>query len=148
MRMHKSSPMSETVDCLGLSIRRTSRAVTSYYNERLAPAGLLVTQTPILFGLRLTGSATVVELARHLGMDQTTLSRSLKPLLRDGWVDLTPGKDHRQRHVRLTPEGVAKSEEAYALWTSAQEDLLQACGPSAPALLGVLRKLEAAATNA
>lgn len=46
---------------------------------------------------------------------------NLRPLERDRLIELTASEeDRRSRRVRLTPAGLAKFEEASALWRTAQ----------------------------
>ena len=52
------------------------------------------------------------ELARALGVDPSTLTRGLKPLLVAGWVELGAGKDARSRSIRITESGRAKQIQA------------------------------------
>ena len=64
-------------------------------------------------------------MSRDLGglafLDETTLTRNLRPLLDSGWVAVVPGEDRRERLVRLTDAGRAKLAEAAPAWERAQE---------------------------
>lgn len=54
-------------------------------------------------------------------MDQTTATRNIELLERQGYVSLTPHPDDaRKKQVGLTTEGRAKLEEAIPLWKEAQ----------------------------
>lgn len=130
--------------CVGFRVRRTSRALTAFYNDRMRGAGIRITQWPLLAALRGAGALTVSELADALGTDQSTISRSLQPLVRDGLVDLTEEGDARKRYARLTSQGVATYNEAYRLWKQAQDDVLSMLGP---AWDGIEEKLEALETS-
>ena len=61
-------------------------------------------------------------------MAGTTLSRNLKPLVRDGLVVIEQGKDRRTRHVAITPEGQFALERARPLWQSVQERVVAEVG--------------------
>ena len=50
---------------------------------------------------------TQVELAQRLALDPASVTRSLKRLEEQGWVERHPGEDGRQRRVSLTPGGRA-----------------------------------------
>jgi DNA-binding MarR family transcriptional regulator len=70
-------------------------------------------------------------------MDRTTLSRNLKPLVRNGLLEVRSGEDGRTRLVRLTPAGEQALEEAYPLWQQAQQETVSALGEERyEALLG------------
>ena len=54
-------------------------------------------------------------------MDLSALGHTLKPLLRDGLVELVPDEqDRRVKRVRLTSVGRAKQKEVAARWKEAQ----------------------------
>lgn len=127
-----------TLDCLGHQVRRSSRALTAFFNARMRSSGIRVTQTPILFALRLSGALSLAELAAAVGLDHTTLSRNLKPLVRDDLVDLTSGVDRRRRFARLTASGIKKCGEIYPLWRDAHAELTRRL----PGLKSELRTLE------
>jgi DNA-binding MarR family transcriptional regulator len=61
-------------------------------------------------------------------MDQSTLSRNLKPLEREGWVEISPGRDRRRRLVTLTASGQLLLEQAIPLWEQVQTTLLEHYG--------------------
>ena len=42
------------------------------------------------------------DLAAEMEMDASTLTRNLRPLMRQGWVEVGPGDDGRSRLVTLT----------------------------------------------
>lgn len=115
-------------ECVGLRFRRTNRALTAFYNERIREAGIRITQWSVIAALRGAGSLTVTELAESLGSEQSTISRNLQPLVREGLVDLTEENDGRKRYVRLTPRGVATYNRAYPLWLQAQKEVLEQLG--------------------
>jgi DNA-binding MarR family transcriptional regulator len=54
-------------------------------------------------------------------MDLSALGHTLKPLIRDGLVELVPDEtDRRARRVRLTAAGRARQAELVASWQEAQ----------------------------
>lgn len=56
-------------------------------------------------------------LAKELVMDLSALGHTLKPLVRDGFVELTVDEhDRRCRRVHLTEVGLRKYEEARIIW--------------------------------
>ena len=61
------------------------------------------------------------DLARDMVLDRSALSHNLKPLERDGFIELLPDEtDKRGRLVTLTPAGRNKLAESKALWNEAQ----------------------------
>ncbi len=61
-------------------------------------------------------------------MDPTTLARNLKPLERDGLVEISPGKDRRTRVVRITDKGQQALDRALPLWEEAQAWVISQVG--------------------
>lgn len=106
--------------CHCLAIRQAARHMTQFYDRFLAVSGLRTTQFSVLAVLDRTGPLAVNELALHLVMDRTATGRALRPLARDGLVEIGPGRDGRTRSLSLTPTGRAKLEAARALWRRAQ----------------------------
>jgi len=108
--------------CLGQSIRKADRVISQLYNEYLAPVGLRNTQFSILRALALLGDGiTAVQIRDALVMDQTTISRALKPLMRDGYIDVREGANKREKALSLSTSGKALYEEALIPWNQAQK---------------------------
>lgn len=62
--------------------------------------------------------------AELLAMDQTTLTAALKPLQRQGWVEIVINpKDRRERLLQLTPEGKAALAAAVPIWKATHADI-------------------------
>ena len=61
-------------------------------------------------------------------MDRTTLTRNLKPLERDGLIQIEPGQDQRERMVKLTEAGRDRLAQAFPLWQQAQVQVVEALG--------------------
>ena len=110
--------------CLCASFRRTTRALTQLYDDALRPAGLRSTQMTLLQVLAQTGELSQGDLGRFLAIDSTTLTRTLETAGRRGWILKRPGRDHRERLLRLSRAGRRQLEAAtLPLWDAAQKDL-------------------------
>jgi len=108
-----------------------TRAVTQLYDEVLRPSGLRVTQFSILSSLARMGEANLKQLADALAIDQTTLTRSLNLLERDGVIERGPHPDGRIKAMRLTSKGRRALEVARPLWARAQDKVLRELGTKA-----------------
>jgi len=117
--------------CTLLRLRRTTRRVTQIYDRHLAPLGLRVTQYSLLGSLMGQPPMPIGTFAEIMGMDRTTLTRNVRPLIRAGWIELAAGDDRRQRAIALTPEGKAIFRRAVPLWRQAEGDLRAAVGADA-----------------
>ncbi|GAA4990949.1 hypothetical protein GCM10023205_73370 [Yinghuangia aomiensis] len=70
----------------------------------------------ILMLLRRTGPLSVTDLARHLGVNQSTASRQVAPLEEDGFLTRTVHPSHRRiALLTLTEIGFAACERAQAV---------------------------------
>jgi len=120
--------------CTCFRVRKLARLMSQRFDRALAPAGINLNQYSILRRAG-TGDRTIGELARELGMDRSTLSRDLQPLLAAGWAALAQGDDARQRFVRVTAAGRRTVTRAMPHWQRAQDALGDGIGTEALAEL-------------
>lgn len=136
--------------CTCMRLRRTTRRVTQLYDQQLAPAGITAAQFGLLarlHGATLRGAAAlpIGVLADEHGMDPTTLTRNLKPLLAAGLVqDSRDASDRRVRMVSLTEAGHQCLARAMPLWREAQRRIEAALGVEAMLALNGLLDLSTA----
>ena len=125
MKQPGLSPRNEIVSlpCACANLRRVARIVTQRYDQQLQPAGIKTTQFTLLQALTRTGSISQGNLGELLGLDSTTLTRTLAPLRRKGWIETKPGQDRREVRLTLTAEGKRKYLSALHYWQSAQRQL-------------------------
>src|SRR5262249_59072920 len=93
--------------CLCNALRQATRAVSRLYDEELRGADLRTTQYSLLRRLRAAGEVRQRDLGGLTSLDETTLTRNLRPLIDAGWVAIRPGEDRREKLVRLTDAGPA-----------------------------------------
>ncbi|WP_213805242.1 MarR family winged helix-turn-helix transcriptional regulator [Granulicella sp. dw_53] len=131
--------MAKTLDfteitCNATAMRKASRRVTQFYDTVLAPSGLRSTQMVILAELFLQRDSppTMTQLADVMVLDRSALGHNLRPLERDGLIELQESPaDRRHRHILLTRRGKAKIAEAYPLWRQAQKRFASIYGEDA-----------------
>ncbi|MEU7178057.1 MULTISPECIES: MarR family transcriptional regulator [Streptomyces] len=77
--------------------------------------------TPVVRALAASGPATIRELARAVGVTHSAASQTVAQMVTAGLVASTPGRDARQRIVRLTPraESLLPALDAEAAATTA-----------------------------
>jgi len=109
-------------------LRRAARLVTQFYDDALRPSGLRATQFTLLQALSLAPRISHKELARLLGIDSTTLTRTLSRLRRRGWLRAGTGADRRELRLVLTPAGQREYKRILPYWQSAQSQLRRALG--------------------
>ncbi len=116
-------------ECICFNIRKSARVITQLYEEALRPTRLRATQFSLLVATRIMGTATINSLAKSLVMDRTTLSRNIKPLEKQGFIRIIPGKeDRREREVTLTLAGQKVLSEALPLWKAVQQYVMNDLG--------------------
>jgi DNA-binding MarR family transcriptional regulator len=106
--------------CTHFKLRQLVRRVARLYDAELSQAGLKGTQYSLLSMLARVGPVQPAELARGLGLDASTLTRNLKPVVAAGWATQGPGRDERSRLIDITTAGRAKQSEARRHWKRAQ----------------------------
>ncbi len=131
--------------CACSQLRRTSRAVSTLYDDFLAPAGLTVTHYALLVSIARDERITRTALGAKVGMERTTLTRNLRPLERQGLVGEKPGSDRRERLLRLTARGRERLDQSFLLWEKAQRAFLAEFGRDR---IGQLRALLTSAAEA
>jgi DNA-binding MarR family transcriptional regulator len=115
--------------CNCTALRKASRRISQLYDTALASGGLKATQRAILAQIGRSELTTVGKLAEALVMDPGALAHTLKPLERDGLVDIAVDPtDRRNRQISLTRRGRAKLAETDALWEKAQRGFEAALG--------------------
>lgn len=106
--------------CTNFKTRQLSRLLSRHYDTELAAVGLKTTQYSLLTHVLRLGPLAPGELARHMGLDASTLTRNLQPLLAAGWLVQEAGADARSRSISLTEAGRSKQGEAQRRWKAAQ----------------------------
>jgi DNA-binding MarR family transcriptional regulator len=105
------------------SLRRASRLLSQLYEDALRPLGMRATQFTMLQALSLAGEVTQGQLGEMLGMDITTLTRTLTIMSREGWITKRRGEDRREWRVRLSSKGEAQFKTALPYWEKVQDEL-------------------------
>jgi len=145
--MSKPVPFETTLEirdaCLCLHVQRAARALARRFDEALRPVGLTNGQFSLLMALNRPRPPAIAPVARVLAMDRTTLTAALKPLEREGLVqvDVDPA-DRRSRLLRLTARGHAVLAAAVPIWRDTHAAIEAGLpAPGADALRAGLRTL-------
>ena len=114
--------------CACQNLRRLTRVITRIYDQELRRAGLEITQFGLLTALAATREANQKRLSAGFAMDSTTLTRTLGLLRKQGWIQVTRGKDRRERLFSLTRAGKRQLAEAQPYWELAEQRLREELG--------------------
>lgn len=124
MQETKSFKYRQLLSCKCFKMRKASRVVTQFYDKKLKPVGIRITQFTILSLIATSKNKTLISLAEELLMDRTTLTRGLNILLKEKLIEQIKAKDSRKKIMKLTDKGHKKLERAIPLWLEAEHQIL------------------------
>jgi DNA-binding MarR family transcriptional regulator len=115
--------------CLCANLRRASRLISQLYESEPGwPKSLSVAQRGLLKEIGRSPTITHASLGWKLGLDQTTVSRSLAALEKRGWVRSARGEDRRERRVALSEGGRQQLWRVEQAWRAVQARLRRRYG--------------------
>ena len=117
----------QLLSCKCLKMRMASRIATQFYDKKLKPIKIKITQFTILSIIASSNNKTVSSLSSELLMDRTTLTRSLDILIKQKLIKNIKSTDARERIVQLTTQGQVVLEQAIPLWKEAEEEIFDEC---------------------
>ena len=115
------------LSCKCLRMRQASRISTQFYDKKLRPTKIKITQFTILSLIAAGEGKTVNSLSESLLMDRTTLTRSLDILKKLKLVENLESNDARKRTVQLTSKGFETLDKAIPMWREAEEEIFDEC---------------------
>lgn len=115
--------------CMCYNLRKTSRAITQFYDKMLEPSGLAITQFSLLVGLSIAEYATITNMANEMIIDRTTLTRNLSILQNHRLVKImVSANDKREKNIIITSKGKELLAKAFPLWEKAQSTVIEKFG--------------------
>lgn len=105
-------------------INQCARLITKKANERLEPFGLYSSQWSILYCLKTIGPMTQKEIWSYLNVEAPTVTRTIKRLEENGWIQREQGEDKREKLVVLTKEVELKYDSINQEMLKFEEDML------------------------
>ena len=124
MEETKSFRYRQLLSCKCFKMRKASRVVTQFYDKKLKPSGIRITQFTILTLIATSKDRTLISLADELLMDRTTLTRGLNILLKEGLIEQMKAEDSRKKIMTLTTKGHKILDKAIPLWLEAEHQIL------------------------
>ena len=122
-------------ECTCINLRRAANAITDYYDRLLKPCGLTVSQFSLIANIDRIGICSISELAKYVGLERTTLARSLQPLILNKLVEDISPVGTRNCQIKVTPAGFQALEKGKPLWKEAQDGVKAKIGEDNIALL-------------
>jgi DNA-binding MarR family transcriptional regulator len=116
--------------CAGWNARQAARRITQFLEQRLKGAGVSFAQFGLMAEIAAAADDTITALAHRMGLDQSTLSRTLRTLESEGLVEIAVAEgDQRKRMVWLTETGARRLEAALLSWRQAHAELGKLLSP-------------------
>lgn len=134
----------DNVACYCVQFRRATRAVSELYAQALCPSGVTPCQFTILNTVSELQPCTTSAIAKRIGLDRTTLVRSLKPLIEKGLVEDMSQKGARDRQLCVSPEGDRVLADAMPRWNAAQALMEERVGAD---ILAAMREIPSSLTK-
>ncbi|KIG10262.1 MarR family winged helix-turn-helix transcriptional regulator [Caballeronia concitans] len=114
---------SSPLDCNCFAIRQAARYVSQLYERHMSVIGITSAQFTLIASIDRRPGVQMAELAESMVMDRTTLVRALKPLQRDGIVEMEPqSPNSRAVGLTLTAAGKVMLAQGVQQWRAAQAE--------------------------
>ena len=102
-----------------------SRSFRKELNERLKEINLFHTQWLVLYCMSLKESTTLVEISNYLDVEKPTISRTVKRLEEQGFIETLPSDDKRERRIALSSKGLTSFKEGSQIITAYEAELIE-----------------------
>lgn len=141
----------DPLNCTHTALRVASRQLTQLYDDALAPSGLTSGQALLVARIDEMGGApggvgpSLQALAKRLSIQISALTHALRPLVRDGLVEVVvDASDRRVKRAVLTELGLQQTRQMYVLWQGLNERIDLVLGAGTTEQLRSLASLVAA----
>jgi DNA-binding MarR family transcriptional regulator len=144
--MARSTDQASIVDqisseCLLGHWRKVNRILSGVYENEMRDFGLKSSQLNLLVAVAKSGPVRRTDLGKRLHLDPSTLTRNLKVMLKQGWIEERPDEeDQRSARLKITPKGRKLLESIAPAWKRAQARARQMLGSEGAALVLGLRE--------
>ena len=133
----------QAIYCYLIKTRKAAQAMSDYYDQMIGAAGVTASQYLLILNISKGERCSVRELADRVGLDRSTLARSLKPLYKKGLVVDVSEPGTRKSELELTRKGKESLALAKQKWLEAQDQVRSVFGPDGLDMLeDVLKKLQ------
>lgn len=111
------------ISCYCINLRRLANVVTNKYDEYLEEIGLTVNQYSLLVNIEQLKTCSVSDLANYVGLERTTLVRTLKPIFDKKLIEDISNSNQRNRKIQITQKGIEILHRGKPLWQKAQIEI-------------------------
>lgn len=83
-----------------------TRFLTQEVNSTLKKYDLYASQWSVLYCIQLHKEMTLTQIWKYLNVEAPTITRTVNRLVTLGWIDITSGKDKREKIVKLSEQAL------------------------------------------
>jgi DNA-binding MarR family transcriptional regulator len=117
---------SKAIERFRSKLREIERAVWSQTKSEALCCGVTMAQCHAIMEIGEAGELNLKDLSARLGLDNSTLSRTVESLVQDGLAERTPSKeDRRATVIRLNTKGCAARDRINTTWNKICQDMFQ-----------------------
>ena len=123
-------------ECLLGHWRRVNRVLSGIYEAEMRDWRLKSSQPNLLVAVAKAGPVRRIDLGKRLHLDPSTLTRNLKVMLKQGWIEEKPDEeDQRSARLKISPKGRKLLDNIAPAWKRAQARARQILGSEGAALV-------------
>ena len=115
-------------ECVARRLRQVNRTITRLYDEALRPHGLTVNQLNILAVVISEKQIRPGQLGQSLGMEKSTVSRTVDRMVKKDWLKVAQGEDSRTQLLSATAKGRKLLLSVTPIWDDLQAGVLTDTG--------------------
>jgi DNA-binding MarR family transcriptional regulator len=117
---------SKAIELFRAKLREIERAVWLQTKSEALCCGVTMAQCHAILEIGAAGELNLKELAARLSLDNSTLSRTVESLVKDGLAERTPNtEDRRATVIRLNDHGRVARDRINATWNRICRDLFR-----------------------
>ncbi len=124
-------------ECVARRLRQVNRTVTRLYDEALRPHGITVNQLNILAVIISEQQIRPGQLGQALGMEKSTVSRTIDRMVSKNWLKVAQGQDSRTQLLTVTSKGRQLLLTVTPVWDTLQAGILATGGNNILNMLAV-----------
>ena len=117
---------SKTVEQFRAKLREIERAVWLQTKSEALCCGVTMAQCHAILEIGAAGELNLKDLSARLGLDNSTLSRTVESLVQDDLAERTPSReDRRATVIRLNEKGRAAHDRINSTWNGICRDMFR-----------------------
>jgi DNA-binding MarR family transcriptional regulator len=117
---------SKAIELFRAKLREIERAVWMQTKSEALCCGVTMAQCHAIMEIGEAGELNLKDLSARLGLDNSTLSRTVESLVQDGLAERTPStEDRRATIIRLNKKGREARDRINSIWNRICRDMFQ-----------------------